>query len=891
MVTPSKLPAFNRVPDAGEPGGGQDGAAPAPDGALLEGSSSDLQRQAQFYKWHSDIEASMKLETEEKYRQYVNALTAHLRTCDQILSEVDSTLGLFTDLQSQHRAVAEKTKSLHDACERLDLRYLVPGFRVSETEVVIVGAGLAGLAAARALARASVPFVLLEASDGVGGRVRTDAVDGYLLDRGFQIFLTGLLLLLFARACARACACACATVWHPGTSYVGANLQYADSSTYLVKFRQLQSRALGMVRSHLLSCLRQASAQVQAAIKEALANSSTPGQVTISEGSETNFLIVKFKTNSGNLKVVMEEIEGRAARKEYEQLLHDCHSVYCEQRLSLVCQQEHQLFDHFFPASSAESSNLSPLIDPLGAWQQAMRSGQPLPSPSPSPCLTPGSSLKSTCHCYPAMPCRAARCTALYDTLRPRIIHEADLDLLCELVDILRAEVLDEQLQRRGDTCAGLRPTVMRTLADVQERLIFRGQTYMRDEITNYQPSAEELDYPNKLIQAAAAATPEPLPSPSPSPCLTPGSSLKSTCHCYPAMPCRAARCTALYDTLRPRIIHEADLDLLCELVDILRAEVLDEQLQRRGDTCAGLRPTVMRTLADVQERLIFRGQTYMRDEITNYQPSAEELDYPNKLIQAAAAATPETEEEGGDGYAVWYPPLEKTLACLSKLYRCVDSNTFTGLAQEAVAVCSSSIERASKVVSRKSSAMDGQLFLIKHLLILREQIAPFDIEFAVTVKELDFSHMLAGLFSFGNSSSIARLSPRVTENRLDAKKELEKTLKATCEQFIMSITKLTVEPMLSFITKVTAIRKALANIKGPDGGDAPARSLRDQAFAAPEKVKEIVAKVDEALKNILPEVAYKMKLYLQNGSTRAILFKPIKYDMDDLLSLALQDD
>ena len=32
--------------------------------------------------------------------------------------------------------------------------------------------------------------MLLEASDGVGGRVRTDVVDGFQLDRGFQIFLT-----------------------------------------------------------------------------------------------------------------------------------------------------------------------------------------------------------------------------------------------------------------------------------------------------------------------------------------------------------------------------------------------------------------------------------------------------------------------------------------------------------------------------------------------------------------------------------------------------------------------------------------------------------------------------------------------------------------------------
>lgn len=57
-------------------------------------------------------------------------------------------------------------------------------------DVVIVGAGLAGLACAHDLTRAGVQCRVLEGSDGVGGRVRTDAVDGFLLDRGFQILLT-----------------------------------------------------------------------------------------------------------------------------------------------------------------------------------------------------------------------------------------------------------------------------------------------------------------------------------------------------------------------------------------------------------------------------------------------------------------------------------------------------------------------------------------------------------------------------------------------------------------------------------------------------------------------------------------------------------------------------
>ncbi|CAI5527022.1 unnamed protein product [Closterium sp. Naga37s-1] len=59
-----------------------------------------------------------------------------------------------------------------------------------ELDVVIIGAGLAGLRAAVALQEAGVPCVVLEGSDGVGGRVRTDEVDGFLMDRGFQIFLS-----------------------------------------------------------------------------------------------------------------------------------------------------------------------------------------------------------------------------------------------------------------------------------------------------------------------------------------------------------------------------------------------------------------------------------------------------------------------------------------------------------------------------------------------------------------------------------------------------------------------------------------------------------------------------------------------------------------------------
>jgi phytoene dehydrogenase-like protein len=56
--------------------------------------------------------------------------------------------------------------------------------------IYIVGAGLAGLSCAHHLLDHGVNATVLEAADGVGGRVRTDVVDGFLLDRGFQMLLT-----------------------------------------------------------------------------------------------------------------------------------------------------------------------------------------------------------------------------------------------------------------------------------------------------------------------------------------------------------------------------------------------------------------------------------------------------------------------------------------------------------------------------------------------------------------------------------------------------------------------------------------------------------------------------------------------------------------------------
>ena len=60
----------------------------------------------------------------------------------------------------------------------------------ADPTVIIIGAGLAGLSCARELQQAGMSYQLFDGSDDLGGRVRTDKIDGFLLDRGFQVLLT-----------------------------------------------------------------------------------------------------------------------------------------------------------------------------------------------------------------------------------------------------------------------------------------------------------------------------------------------------------------------------------------------------------------------------------------------------------------------------------------------------------------------------------------------------------------------------------------------------------------------------------------------------------------------------------------------------------------------------
>ncbi|KAF3825818.1 hypothetical protein GH733_006645, partial [Mirounga leonina] len=363
--------------------------------------------------------------------------------------------------------------------------------------------------------------------------------------------------------------------------------------------------------------------------------------------------------------------------------------------------------------------------------------------------------------------------------------------------------------------------------------------------------------------------------------------------------------CVSLYDVFRPLIIHVIHLETLSELCGILKNEVLEDHVQNNAEQLGAFAAGVKQMLEDVQERLVYRTHIYIQTDITGYKPAPGDLAYPDKLVMMEQIAQSLKDEQKKVPSEASFSDVRLEETESNNLRKSVKSilspmfglninkrAVFQGLSQEALSACIHSLLGASESISKNKTQIDGQLFLIKHLLILREQIAPFHTEFTIKEISLDLKKTRDAAFKILNPMTVPRFfrlnsnnaliefllegTPEIREHYLDSKKDVDRHLKSACEQFIQQQTKLFVEQLEEFLTKVSAL-KTMASQGGPK------YTLSQQPWAQPAKVSDLVASAYKTIKAKLPLTLRSMSLYLSNKDTEFILFKPVRNNIQQV--------
>jgi len=189
------------------------------------------------------------------------------------------------------------------------------------------------------------------------------------------------------------------------------------------------------------------------------------------------------------------------------------------------------------------------------------------------------------------------------------------------------------------------------------------------------------------------------------------------------------------------------------------------------------------------------------------------------------------------------------------------------------------------KILATKGP-LNSHLFLIKHLLILREQTAPFRGGAIFQETSVDFSKMRASamnLFSqksrwFSLSSNNAFLEllftvpTNVSDQSTDSRRTLDLQLKTACQRFINEIG-------LGFTTEIVDFNQKaemLISMAKSNSGSQTV-TLQEQAFAKPEILHNLVSQAYKKLKDQYPVLQSHASLYIGNRETEGILLLPIK--------------
>ncbi|KAF8513130.1 Sec34-like family-domain-containing protein [Hysterangium stoloniferum] len=387
--------------------------------------------------------------------------------------------------------------------------------------------------------------------------------------------------------------------------------------------------------------------------------------------------------------------------------------------------------------------------------------------------------------------------------------------------------------------------------------------------------------------------------------------------------------CDYLFDDLRPRILHEPRLTILCEVCTVLQAVmVLDIQPSnlpssnavyddedgtettsdaadptRKGLGHLHIKPILQMVLQDAQTRLLFKAQALMESEIRSYKPKQDDLAYPDKLVDngltdRSGLELIEKEDKiirqlfplpSLQKQATWYPTLRKTLWILSQLHEFINSAVFSDVSQEAIVFCRQSLKLASEELFAKNlpnSYLDGQLFLIRHLLILKDMTA--NLEFNERGSRgrgvagyLDaFGSVIRGTSALLNSTGLFDFGDANSQGEMDARIGIDQDLKTSCESMISRCADAATESVRKFLERGIAFK----SLNDADTSSAPL-ALAETEFANATTVIEVDTTFRATCEKEVSMWLTQSQLYLEDQKAVLIMVVPLQAKIVEIYS------
>ena len=430
----------------------------------LEKLGTDLSTARDFYKWFSNHEDEISRTQLEEANQFLSAMGDYQIKIDSAESRCKQAESSLDTLEEQYIAVSQKTGALHDACEQL----LRDQTRLTDAAENIKEK----LSYFNEYNNLRTKISKTQQSSALGIQSENQSFSTRVLNQQLDISTDSIVPIL-----SKIDSC---------MEYCNQHGNYLDASNYMRKYKDCLKDILNMIKDYVLKNLERTTQK----LLNRNIDTSTGELVgsTVQHISDDAFTLYygRFRTDAPKIRALVEQLEQRETKNEvYQIACTEIYKGYCLERQRLlqgsvsdavtqlalvnkgdhcalvraasafmlhVCEDEHQLWKHFF---TSKSPYLNETLERL--------------------------------------------CQTLYDLLRPKIIHIYHLETLGELCSILKIEMLDEHVQSNKEEFKAFEAICKQMLEDVQERLVYRTNIYIKEDVLGYVPGSGDVMYPEKL--------------------------------------------------------------------------------------------------------------------------------------------------------------------------------------------------------------------------------------------------------------------------------------------------------------------------------------------------------------------------------------------------------